>query len=73
MTALTHLPPRPLDGGPDDPRGLRRARPDRLRRRLVLPGVAAVVLQAMVVADDGRPAADTLVYLEQHTEPRTAS
>lgn len=64
MTTAIRTPPRPHRGGPDDPVGPRRALPARLRRRLVVPGVVAVVLQGLVVAGDVLPAVDTLVYLE---------
>jgi len=61
MTATTNLPRRPPAGVAT--RGAR-TRPTTLRRRLVVPGVAAVVLQGLVVAGDVVPAVDTLVYLE---------
>jgi hypothetical protein len=65
MTTTTTTPStRPPGGGPDDPPRPPRLGSRGLRRRLVLPGIAAVVLQAMVVAGDVVPAVDTLVYLE---------
>lgn len=66
VTATTTPPPRPLGGAPTAPADPGRAptagRP--LRRRLVLPGVAAVVLQVAVAAGDVLPAVDAVVYLE---------
>ncbi len=62
MTATTDTSPRPLGGSTDDEAGSRPTRP--LRRRLLLPAIAAVVLQGMVVLGDVVPAVDTLIYLE---------
>src|SRR5688500_8684734 len=64
MTALTDPTPRPLGGTLDDPDQPGRVGWRGLRRRLVLPGIAAVVLQALVASGDVVPAVDTLVYLE---------
>lgn len=65
MTTTTSPPPPSEDeadrdeAGPDDePAG------PSLRRRLVAPALAAVVLQALVSFGDVLPAVDTLVYLE---------
>ncbi|HEX7131628.1 MAG TPA: hypothetical protein VF228_03590 [Iamia sp.] len=64
MTATTNPSPRPLGSGPDDPDGPPHGGWRRLRRRLILPGIAAVALQVLVAAGDVVPAVDTLVYLE---------
>src|SRR5690606_3398930 len=64
MTATTSPSPRPLGGGPDVDLAVDAPPRRPLRRRLVLPGLTAVVLQLMVVAGDIVPAVDTLIYLE---------